>query len=236
MPIKKLTLNDLGEVAIYKRKNARGIKLSVTHEGGIRLSIPRWLSYDHGVSFIEKNKDWILQKKPQKKLYYQNSKIGKTYILQFKEGKSISSKIVGKLIYIYLPPEKYIEDEDVQVEAGKVVIKALRYDAENILPQRVKYLADKNNIQYRSVKIRHLKSRWGSCNSEKDIKLSYFLIQLPWELIDYVILHELNHTRVLAHDKKFWDAFSQILENPKSYRIKMNNYQPVAGPTPQYID
>src|SRR5213075_157516 len=84
-----------------------------------------------------------------------------------------------------------LESVDVQAKAQKAAERALKVEAENLLPQRLKILAERHNFSYKDVKIRKLTSRWGSCSNAKNIRLSYYLIQLPWPMIDYVLLHEL---------------------------------------------
>ena len=75
-------------------------------------------------------------------------------------------------------------------------------DASTITGEDIKSI--KNYINsYNSLKIDTAKSRWGCCSSRKDIKLSYYLLLLPERLIDYVIVHELCHTREMNHGPRF---------------------------------
>jgi predicted metal-dependent hydrolase len=50
---------------------------------------------------------------------------------------------------------------------------------------------------------------------------------LPWNLIDYVLLHELAHTKVLKHDKKFWDTLESFLPGAKNIKKDLNKFHPV---------
>jgi predicted metal-dependent hydrolase len=52
-------------------------------------------------------------------------------------------------------------------------------------------------------------------------------MQLPWELIDYVLLHELVHTNVLRHGPDFWDALSEVLPEVKARKKALRNHRPV---------
>lgn len=67
-------------------------------------------------------------------------------------------------------------------------------------------------IAYASVKINSSQGRWGSCSTKKDINLSYYLVLLPSYLIDYVLLHELCHTREMNHSERFWSLLNQFTE------------------------
>jgi len=65
-------------------------------------------------------------------------------------------------------------------------------------------LAKKHNFNYQKLTIKNTKTRWGSCSFKNNINLSLHLMRLKEELIDYVILHELVHTKVKNHSKEFW--------------------------------
>lgn len=58
----------------------------------------------------------------------------------------------------------------------------------------------------------------GKLHKSKDITLNTFLMTLPWNLIDYVLIHELVHTKVLHHGVQFWEEFDRCLPNAKQYR------------------
>jgi predicted metal-dependent hydrolase len=55
-------------------------------------------------------------------------------------------------------------------------------------------------------------------------------MQLPWELIDYVILHELVHTVVMAHGPKFWDELDKYVNNLAAKRKAIRSHQPALLP------
>jgi hypothetical protein len=74
--------------------------------------------------------------------------------------------------------------------------------------------------------IKNLKSKWGSCSSAQNINLSLLLVLLPSHLIDYIILHELAHTRHMNHSKAYWDYLDTLTEGKaKKYDREMKNYQ-----------
>jgi predicted metal-dependent hydrolase len=117
--------------------------------------------------------------------------------------------------------------------AGKVRVgmpygeKSLKIEAEHLLPMRLKLLARQHGYEYKDVQIRKLISRWGSCSSVKVITLSYYLIQLPWNLIDYVIIHELIHTQHMHHGKEFWDDFKKIMPDARALQKEIRHYKPL---------
>jgi hypothetical protein len=114
----------------------------------------------------------------------------------------------------------------VQKAARSVSIRALRREAEELLPQRLQSLAKAHDFTYGSVAIRQLKGRWGSCSQHSDITLNLFLMQLPWELIDYVILHELTHTKVMRHGPPFWSELEKYAPNARQLRKAILTHRP----------
>lgn len=120
---------------------------------------------------------------------------------------------------IICPPTANFDDEGLQEWLRKVIEEALRRNAKIILPPRLYMLSGKHNLPYNKVKINSSRGRWGSCSAKKDINLSYFLVLLPQHLIDYVLLHELCHTREMNHSDRFWDLLNSVTDN-KAFALR----------------
>ena len=86
-----------------------------------------------------------------------------------------------------------------------------RAEAKIKLSRRLNYLSLKYGFTYNRVFIRNQRTRWGSCSHKNNISLNMKLIRLPDELIDYVILHELVHTRFNKNSSKFLYELDRIL-------------------------
>ena len=82
-------------------------------------------------------------------------------------------------------------------------------------------LAAEHGFTYNRVFIRNQKSRWGSCSAKNNISLNMQLLKLEDELIDYVILHELVHTRVKNHGKAFWAELEKYLADAKKKKAEL---------------
>jgi len=120
---------------------------------------------------------------------------------------------------IICPPTANFEDEKLQEWLRKVIEEALRRNAKIILPPRLYLLSNQHNLPYNKVKINSSQGRWGSCSGKKDINLSYFLVLLPQHLMDYVLLHELCHTRELNHSDRFWELLNGVT-NDKAFELR----------------
>ncbi|MCF7859504.1 MAG: M48 family metallopeptidase [Candidatus Cloacimonetes bacterium] len=97
-------------------------------------------------------------------------------------------------------------------------------EARKILLQRLKELAELHDFSFNRSFIRSQKTRWGSCSAKNNINLNIKLINLPEELRDYVIVHELVHTRVKNHQQEFWQEMQKYIKQPRTLDKQLNNY------------
>jgi predicted metal-dependent hydrolase len=88
-------------------------------------------------------------------------------------------------------------------------------EARKKIISRLHQLAKKYGFSYNRVSVRNQRTRWGSCSGKGNISLNMKLVVLPRELFDYVILHELVHTRIHNHSQKFWKELDKYVENAK---------------------
>ena len=91
-----------------------------------------------------------------------------------------------------------------------------------LLPKIVARVSEMNNRYFQSplgkVSIRQQSSRWGSCSGSNNISINYSLLFLPQEILDYVIVHELTHTKVRNHSEKFWNVVEGVMPDFKERR------------------
>lgn len=230
MATKQVDLDGIGAVNLYKRKGARNIRLSVTSAGKIRVTMPSWVPYSAGITFAKQREDWLRSQARPKLLLTNGMAIGKSHRLIFSREigrKPVMARLLtGGLITVKLPANMDETDDEAQAAARRACIRALKREAEDVLPARLRGLAAKHGFEYRSVEVKHLKSRWGSCTHKQEIVLNCFLMQLPWHLIDYVLLHELVHTKILAHGPRFWAEMANHVADLSAIRKEMRAHQP----------
>jgi len=99
-----------------------------------------------------------------------------------------------------------------------------RAEAKRKLTRRLRHLAQKYGLNYNRVFVRNQKTRWGSCSNSNHISLNMMVILLPEELMDYVILHELAHTRVKNHSNAFWTLMNKLVGNGKAKAASLRAY------------
>lgn len=231
MAVKQVHVPDLGTMHLYKRKGVRSIRLSIGHDGAIRVSLPYWLPYSAAVEFAKSKREWVQSKQIIAAPLVHGGQIGKAHRLHFipEHGRaSVATRITTNgEVRVLIPAHMSADDAEAQKAAQRASVRALKQQAARLLPQRLEALARQHGFKYGDVSIKQLKTRWGSCSEKRDIALNCYLMQLPWRLIDYVLLHELVHTRIMAHGPKFWDELGQYIPELRAIRKEIKAYRPV---------
>ena len=234
MGVKHIQLPNIGDVTLYKRRNSRSLRLSITSNGEVRVSMPHWVPYKSGAVFAASKAAWIETMRGQRQamLLKNGQAIGKAHHLYFNQttGERVTARVQGQEIRVGLPRGTSEQALEAQGRARVACVKALKQEGEALLPQRLQALAERGGFSFNSVAIKQLKSRWGSCSSTKDIALNLYLMQLPWQLIDYVLWHELTHTRVMRHGAPFWVELEKYVPTARALSKEIHTYQPTLHP------
>lgn len=215
-------------ITTSKRKS---ISIRITSDCAIKISAPKWLSKAGIMEFIERKKNWIESKisqfknNPSKKIssieYKDGAKIyllGQQFELQIIDGSKNYIIKNNHLIVISKKPNSDIKkkfEKWLNQEALKIFTKKLQNNF-IIFSQYFKYPLP-------ILKIRKMKSRWGSMSSKGIMTLNTHLVHTPDECIDYVIMHELCHLKHQNHSRNFYNLQQQLTPNWKEIRQKLNS-------------
>ena len=195
--------------------------------------MPYWVPYQAGVNFAQSRRDWIIEHTATSSIPVAHGQlIGKMHRLVLEASpvaQKISSRVSESIVRITHPADMPPHSQAVQQAASRACIRALRMQAEELLPGRLRGLAMMHDFDFNSVQIKQLTGRWGSCDAHKNIVLNLYLMELPWTLIDYVLLHELAHTQVLRHGPDFWAAMKRVLPDTQVRRKAIKSYRPLIG-------
>jgi len=226
--MKSFELSGIGEVQLCKRKGSKNIRLSVTPDK-VKVTMPTWVPFKIGQEFALQRREWIAKNYTPRPIMHDGTKIGRYHtlsVVQSADANKASVRVNGTKVVLRIPGSMQIESDIAQNAAKRGAQKALKIEAERLLPARLDQLADTHGFSYRSVSVKALKGRWGSCSSKRDIVLNTYLMQLPSPLIDYVLLHELVHTEIMAHGHPFWEEVARHVDDLPAIRKKMRGYQP----------
>nr|WP_321265620.1 SprT family zinc-dependent metalloprotease [uncultured Sulfurimonas sp.] len=195
-------------------------------------------------SYISVNEDLKIVLKTSKvsKFYIENLLIEKEQWIR----KQLLKRKQNPPLQINLEDEVLLFGEIYSVDANeaselRTLLNALRkpyqknilrcYDdfyklySKNYLTQRTQHYAKIMNLEYKDIKFKKMKSRWGSCSSDKILTFNTQLIKLKKEQIDYVVVHELSHLIHMNHSKNFHNLVERYLPDSKRVRKDIKNRQ-----------
>lgn len=218
---------------IYLRESARARHYSIKiSKGKIIAVMPVGGDLSRLLLFVRENREKLkrgLQKSTSRGLLNEETSLQTATFrlsIQTTERKNYYLQLKENVLYISCPKETDFNNQKVQDALKNMLERALRHEAQRCLPERLMSHARKHNFVVKGVKINNAKTRWGSCNSKKIINLSLSLMLLPWHLIDYVLLHELCHTREMNHGERFWMLMDSVTETKaKQLREELKKYQ-----------
>ncbi len=216
-----------GKIVIRRHFRAKYVRLSVAPSGTLSVSAPLYTPVRFIKRFIDTSNDEIDTLLAHHRVVYKDRmEIGKSHRLHVTVGPNTAVHYKKPLITVELTVQDELLSFGVQQLIKPIVVKALRIEAKAFLPRRVSYLAEANGFDYTKVKLSHAKSRWGSCSSDRTISLNIALMKLDFEVIDYVIIHELAHTRQLNHSKSFWLLVEKADPDYKLHRKELKKHSP----------
>ena len=213
------------EVTLFRSQRAKSLNITIKPFTGVRVSVPVSVSFKKAKQATEERIGWIkshlskmqkaedlftvfnLDTKFQTRDHQLELKVSDTDTLRF--------VVRNNKITVTIPHSSKVEDNEVQIEIRKGIESAWRKEAKEYLPERVKVLGHKHKFNFKNVAIKNSKTRWGSCSFNNNINLSLHLMRLPDHLIDYVILHELVHTKIKNHSRDFWQLLDIVSGNAK---------------------
>ncbi len=229
MAVKSFTDKEFGEIDIYYIKTARHIKIGLHVTGKLRATAPLRTPKMLIRQLVNTSRPSIrrmLEDQTSNATYSNGDRIGKRHALLVTTGAATSIKREKSTIHLTLASGKSASDRDVQQMIRPEVIKALRKEAKEYLPQRLALLSEKLGYSYIKVKLSHASTRWGSCSSSGTISLNIALMKLPFNLIDYVIIHELCHTKELNHSDRFWKLVEEADQDYRKHMSALKSHSP----------
>ena len=185
--------SEVGEIRYVRNRRAKNLSIRIGRNGDVRVTVPGYVSIHRAEAFVFSKKGWIIQKIREQEKSLDSA-------IAIRDGDEIDVR--GKRIKVSLKGE--------QDSVEQALWRILHKEAAAILPGRVEELAQAHGLSYSGVKVRRMKSRWGSCNARNGINLNSWLVMLPPHLSDYVILHELAHTRHRDHSSRFWGYLDSL--------------------------
>lgn len=214
-------------------RRAKRVCLSITREKGVTITVPAKVRAFNPMEIINDHRAWLEKKISdylipdpslnEKKwpVILEMKALQKTYTVEYQlsscdlqliERPHTSLVLVGKLI-----------DKNI-IQLLKNWLKQTAYLH---FEKRLSYWSEKMLCSYTELHIRQQKTCWGSCSTKKSIQLNYKLIFVPIHLLDYIIVHELAHTKHMNHSNKFWNLVAYYIPNYQLCKKELNQYSKV---------
>lgn len=122
---------------------------------------------------------------------------------------------------------KYIDFEqlDLKQQEEKINYKAQKEMAREIIRRQAEFFNKYYRFSYNKISVKNQKSCWGSCSRKGNLNFNYKVADLPEDLRDYIIIHELCHIKELNHSKNFWKLVALVIPNYKDLKQKLKNHK-----------
>lgn len=197
----KLENNQVIDVKASTNKRCKSIRLKITPSQDVEITMPSWSYMKKAMDFLEDKSFWVSKKlssMPERNIVTNESSLkilDKTYVIKYDEKNYRGiSNINGDKILIY---------GDERLLRVKIIKLIKEFLLKNII-EIADEICDKLKVKYNKIFVRDTKTRWGSCSSNANIAFSWKLAFAPYEVLRYVVIHEIAHLLEFNHSKKFW--------------------------------
>lgn len=212
--------------SIVEKEGLKSYYISVEKGVGVILK-GKPISIDQADKLILKKAKWILDKLDLvssisdgeivtgSRIQY----LGRKYYVELvidNNTPKITINFTESKFKITLPNDLNTQENLLQAFENYFRVKA-QEKIEPILKKKSKL----TGLQYNNVKFMKLEKRWGSCTPSNTIIININAIKLPFSLIEYLVFHELVHTKIKSHSKEFWAELSKHVPNWKELDSKM---------------
>jgi predicted metal-dependent hydrolase len=222
---------EFGRITLRRSARASHVRIRVAPDGRLRASLPLYAPTFLVKRLIKTSREqlrMLLAEQTSDTVFEHGMQIGKSHTLIIRETTTVKPSVTrhGQQIIASLPQGSSPQDAVASRSIRDAVIEALRIEAKSYLTKRLAYLAGQGGYSYDKVRFSHASGRWGSCSSNGTISLNIALMKLPFELIDYVLIHELSHTVHMNHSPEFWDVVERGDPHYKAHRRELKKQTP----------
>lgn len=209
------------------RSKRKTLGLEVRHDAKVIIRAPERLPLKQIQAFLDSQRTWILKKHQQ----MQSRGATRKKVL-FKEGESLL--FLGKYYPLTLHAtqkedvlflkETFSVTIDARGNLKKYLFAWYQFKAEQYFEHRVKERAREMQLEFKGLKLSKAKGSWGVCTYDSKLRLNWRLILAPPAVIDYVIVHELAHTKHHNHSTRFWNLVQTFCPDYQKYKAWLHEH------------
>lgn len=227
-----LGLGESGSLTYTLRHTSRRrtVGIFVEPDGRVAVLAPPAASMERIEQIMRRRMKWIRRKQriaetlpspPQPREWVAGEThryLGRQYRLKLAKGSQSSVKLVGGYFFVTTPDPKNTDRVRELMEGW------YKNHAITLLNNRVeRVMASSTWLQMKapSIRIRHLRSRWGSTTAAGRITFNVDLVKLSLSCIDYVVVHELVHLMIPSHSPAFWRMLGRIMPDWRRWQARL---------------
>ena len=217
----------------FQRIKRKTIGMSVGADG-LEVRAPRWATVASVEAVLHEKSDWILRKLQASQ---ERQKQMRHTIIEWRDGASLP--FLGEQWVVRLDPAHqfpHISDQgttpkylqvplSLHAQPGQIrdAVQAwLMQQAKLNFTQRLDHFAPQLGVQWKRLSLSNASSRWGTASADGSIRLNWRLIHFKQDVIDYVVVHELSHLRVMNHSPQFWETVGSLVPDYQQRRNALN--------------
>jgi predicted metal-dependent hydrolase len=229
-----LILNDGQQIPyLLEHRARRTVGLKITEQGLI-VHAPKRLFATQLNKILQEKSGWILNKlqlrdenKVEKVEWIDGAQL--LYLGQDITLKLVANIVANKTKKIHFERNELVVhalETNIHAASRASVLMWYKNQAQLDFARRLEVFAAKLGIATPPLTLSNAKSRWGSCNSRKEIRLNWRLLQAPPSIINYVICHELAHIKQMNHSAKFWAVVASLFPDYKDAEKQLKILSP----------
>lgn len=216
---------------LFRRARRRSIGFSVDVQG-LSVSAPRWVTLREVEQALLEKGPWIVRKLHESR---QRAQQMESIRIDWREGAQLP--YLGRCLTVRLDPAQRhaggAVDETLVLglpqAAGAEQIRDaaqawLMRQAREYFQSRLEHFAPLLGVRWKRLSLSSASTRWGSAGADGSIRLHWRLIHLSPVLIDYVVVHELSHLRVMNHSPQFWATVGSVVPDYASLRRQLRDH------------
>ena len=202
------------DLVINRHERAKNFKIRFDSSGSkILLTIPKRGSVKTALDFYERSQEWISNHLP---VIHEVTSFSHGSDLPFLD--NIYKIQHSKLLTRFRLVDNILHITGAQERISSIVIEWLKIQAHQHLTMVSHKMAEQLGVTIKDVKIKELKTRWGSCSSRKTLNYSWRVIMAPAHVAEYLCAHEVSHLIEMNHSHRFWSLVRSICPHYKESR------------------
>ena len=213
-------INKPFDYSLRVSSKAKHAKLQIKPYGGLEVVIPLRFPKKAVPGLVSQHTDWILRQLQKQRERTPEPVLPEEIHLAIND---------SHIPVVYGTPQAnenpsnclFIEETDYQ-QSVKHLRKWIRQQAWQLLPTMLENISRETGLSYKKISIRSQKTRWGSCSSRGTISLNDQLLFVSQANAEYLMIHELCHTRHMNHSRKFWQLVESRCADYREHEVALN--------------